>query len=151
MVQERCFLLNVSEIMSRHPVRVSSNDTIEAAATLMKDNNVGALPVLDGGVLKGIVTDRDIAVRGLGGVDIERDSPVTKVMSRNVVTVSEDSDIREAAKIMATNQVRRLPVVSEGALTGIISLCDLTKSSPSGIEASMALSEISQDRKSYYA
>lgn len=139
----------VSEIMSRGVVSLSPDDSIESAARLLSWHSLGALPVCSGdGSLRGMVTDRDIAVRALAA-ELPPGSPVRRIMSRPVLTVEAGADVREAARLMAEKQVRRLAVVQNGRLCGMLSLGDVAKSHACDIEASRALGEISMPDRTY--
>ena len=112
--------MKVRELMTKQPTTVEPDATLGEVATLMKQQDCGSIPVVEGGRLVGIVTDRDIVVRGIAaGVD-PRTQRVSKVMSSDPVTVGPDEDVTEAEKKMADRQIRRLPVVEGGKLIGII-------------------------------
>ena len=119
-------MASVLEIMSSDVQVVAPGDTLRAAAQLMQDRDVGALPVCEGNTLLGIVTDRDIAVRGVaGGLDPDQDR-VSDVMTDGVEVCSADDDAQAVMRLMGEMQVRRLPVVDgDGRLMGIVSLADL--------------------------
>jgi CBS domain-containing protein len=112
--------MKVRELMTKQPTTVEPDATLGEVATLMKQEDCGSLPVVEGGRLVGIVTDRDIVVRGVAaGVD-PKTQRVNKVMSSDPVTVGPDDDVMDAEKKMADRQIRRLPVVEGGKLVGII-------------------------------
>jgi CBS domain-containing protein len=115
--------MNVRDVMTSNPRTVSPNDAIQVAARIMKEEDVGVVPVVDNGRAVGIVTDRDIVIRAVaeGGVD----RPVRDIASRDVVCVRPDDSTREAEKIMSERQIRRLPVVEGDRLVGIVSLGDI--------------------------
>ncbi|MHC0037295.1 CBS domain-containing protein [Pseudoneobacillus sp. C159] len=118
-------------------------DNVFEVANKMKEWNVGAIPIVDGEKLVGMITDRDIVVRGVA----EKHPGSTKVedvMSDTLVTVSPDTGTREAAQLMAKNQIRRLPVVENDRLVGIVSLGDLAIRDLTDDQAGDALSEISE-------
>ena len=136
----------VSEIMNGSVVAVSPQESASFAARLLYRCNVGSLPVCShGGRLRGIVTDRDIVLRCIAAERDPATTPVGDIMSRRVVSIAPDEDVREAARLMAQEQVRRLPVTDEGKLVGIVSIGDLAKCGKFEIEASKALSEISSN------
>lgn len=119
--------MKASELMTAQPVSCSPGDSIQDAAKLMDAYDVGSLPVVEGGDntrLTGIVTDRDITVRA---VALGRfDARVADVMTGNPSTVRKDDDVDVVARIMAEEQVRRVPVVDErGAVIGMIAQADL--------------------------
>lgn len=117
--------MQISEIMTRDVRLIHPEDPIRDAARIMRDEDVGGLPVADGDRLVGFITDRDIVVRVLadsGGPD----SPVREAMSEKVLYCFEDEPIESLAENMARNQVRRLPVLTrEKRLCGIVALGDL--------------------------
>jgi CBS domain-containing protein len=117
--------MQVSEFMSRDVKLIHPQDSIREAARLMRDLDVGSLPVTDGDRLVGFVTDRDIVIRGLansGGPD----SPIKDVMSDNILYCFEDDSVESVAQNMGRNQVRRLPVLTrEKRLCGIVALGDI--------------------------
>lgn len=138
--------MQVSELMRGSIISVDPGDAVSSAARMLYRYNIGALPVCsDDGRIKGIITDRDIVLRCVAAEVDPENTPVREIMSRNVVTVSPDDDVREAARLMATDQIRRLPVVQEGKVVGMLSLGDISKSHNFTMEASKALTEISSN------
>ena len=138
--------MQVKELMCGSVVWVDPADTAQNAARLLARHNVGSLPVCgeDGG-LRGMITDRDIVLRCVAIEEDPAKTPVHKVMTRNCATVSPTADTREAARIMAAQQVRRLPVVENDKVIGVVSLGDLSMSHSCDMEAAAALSEISEE------
>jgi CBS domain-containing protein len=115
----------VREVMSDRPRCVSPDTPVSEAAQLMETEDVGALPVLDGDELAGMVTDRDIVVRAIAKGKDPRGMPVREVSTRDVVSVRGDEDLSEALKLMASYKVRRLPVVDDGnRLIGVLAQAD---------------------------
>lgn len=115
----------VQDAMSRDVRTVSPETSIKEAARIMADADVGALPVAAGDRLAGMVTDRDIAIRGVA-VGKSPDCTVGEVMTHDVLYCHEDEDLGHISQNMAENQVRRLPVVDvDKRLVGIISLADI--------------------------
>jgi len=138
--------MQVRDLMNPSVVSVSTGDSAALAARLISRHNVGSLPVCAAdGRLRGIVTDRDIILRCVAAEEDPAQTPVREVMTRGCFTVSPDDDCREATRVMAEKQVRRLPVVEGGRVVGMISLGDLAKSHAFDMEASKALSEISEN------
>lgn len=128
--------------MTKEVETCSLLDNVYEAAVKMKENNCGAIPIVDGKRLVGIITDRDIVIRGIA----EKRPPSLKIdgiMTKEVITISEDDSIYTAAKLMAEHQIRRLPVVKNGELVGIIALGDIATENRIDYQAKMALSEIS--------
>ncbi len=138
--------MKVRDIMTDSVSTVDSNSRVSDAAKMMKDLNVGSIPVCEGSKPVGIVTDRDITIRSTadGG---DANTPVNQVMSGNLVYGTPDMSDEEAARLMAENQIRRLPIVENGNLVGILALGDLAVQSRSDLEAGEALSTISRPSK----
>lgn len=115
------------DIMTQNPVTVQMGDTVVAAARTMRDANIGDVVVLDSGRIHGILTDRDIVVRGLAeGRDPAR-TTVGEICSRELTTLSPADDVEHAVAVMRDKAIRRLPVVDQGRPVGIVSLGDLAK------------------------
>jgi CBS domain-containing protein len=119
--------VKVSEVMTREVATVGPDETARAAARFMLSEDAGSMPVTSGGKLLGIVTDRDIAVRGVAkGHGPE--TPVSELMSGDVICAHLDDNVDDVATKMSHAQVRRLPVIDhEGRLCGIVSLGDLAR------------------------
>ncbi|WP_434741418.1 CBS domain-containing protein [Micromonospora sp. SH-82] len=118
-------MTTVGEFMTTRLVTMDGTDTLTAAARVMRDNAIGDVVVTDDGDVVGIVTDRDITVRGIAEeMDPDR-TPVNQIVSRDVITVSPDDDAVSATDLMRTYAVRRLPVVDDGRLVGLVSMGDL--------------------------
>lgn len=115
----------IKDFMTTPVVTVSAKATLAEAARLMRDNDVGFLPVVDGDDLKGVVTDRDLVVRGLADGD---EKSIGEIVSGGVIFLRPDDDEKEAEKLMSANNVRRLPVVDNGRLAGMVSVGDLAAS-----------------------
>jgi CBS domain-containing protein len=116
----------VQEVMTDRPRCVSPDTPVAEAAQLMEAEDVGALPVLDGEVLVGMLTDRDIVVRAVAKGKDPRGMPVRDVATRELVGVHPDQSLDDALRVMAQHQVRRLPVVdAENRLVGVVSQADL--------------------------
>ena len=112
--------MNVRELMTTTPVSVEPKATLGEVAMLMKQEDCGSIPVVENGRLVGIVTDRDIVVRGVAAGTDPKTQRVSTVMSADPVTIGPDDDLAAAEKLMADRQIRRLPVVEKGKLVGII-------------------------------
>jgi len=117
---------SVSDIMTTDVQFIQPHDTLRRAATLMHELDIGALPVCDGSRLRGMLTDRDIAVYGVAQGLKPDDACVSDVMTKDIVYCTGDQDVEQAMRLMGDKQVRRLPVVdNDKNLIGIISLGDL--------------------------
>lgn len=140
--------MQVSELMNASVVSIAPDETATLAARLLSRHNIGSLPVCgeDGG-LRGIVTDRDIITRCVAAEEDPGQTKVRDIMTRGCAVVSPGDDVREAARKMAESQVRRLPVLENDKVVGILSLGDIALSQRCGMEASKALTEISDQVK----
>ncbi len=136
--------MQVRDVMTREVQSARSSDTLQRVAQMMAEGDYGVVPVCEGSTIEGIVTDRDIAVRGVAkGCGL--DTPISAIMSRDVEVVREDDDVGEVHDRMSAAQVRRLPVVNEaGELTGIVALADVARAEDDA-EVGQTVQEISQD------
>ncbi|MHC1682182.1 MAG: CBS domain-containing protein [Clostridiaceae bacterium] len=139
--------MNIKDIMTKSPVCVKSNDTVEKAATLMKEHDVGSIPVCEGSNVVGMVTDRDITLKSVAGGKDTKNQKISEVMSTKVITGNPNMSLDEASKLMSQNQIRRLPIVDNNNLVGVVALGDLATESKSDQMAGSALSGISQGTK----
>ena len=116
----------LKDIMTRNPEVVAPDTSLQEAARAMKDLDVGPLPVCDGEGLVGLLTDRDITVRGVAEGCDPRTTPVRAAMTQDVIYCYEDQEVDAAARLMAERQIRRLPILDrDRRLVGIVSLGDL--------------------------
>ncbi len=127
--------MKVSEVMTRDVKTVRPDQTAKEASSFMLSEDAGSMPVSDGDRLIGMITDRDIAVRGVAkGYGPE--TPVRELMSNDVVCARENDEIEEVAAKMSRAQVRRMPIVdSDERICGIVSLGDLSREADSGSAA----------------
>ena len=119
--------MKVNEIMTGDAKAVRPENTLVEAAEVMRELDVGGVPVCDGRKLRGMLTDRDIAIRAVADGRDPRQTRVRDTMSDGIVHVFDDQDVEEAARLMAQHQIRRLPVIDhKKQLVGIVSLGDLS-------------------------
>lgn len=133
---------HLNELMSKDVITVSPQQSIQEAAALMKEHGFGSIPVVENGQLRGIITDRDITMRSTAEGN-SANVPVQECMSTNLTVASSSMDAHEAAQMMADHQIRRLPVVDNGQLVGMIAIGDLAVEQVYQNEAGEALSDIS--------
>jgi CBS domain-containing protein len=134
--------MRVQDIMTRSVRSVRPASSIAEAARAMSEFDVGALPVVEGSTLVGILTDRDIAVRAVAP-SIDLNSPVRDIMTPQVATCLPQDSLDYALELMSDEQVRRIPVCTgEGELVGIVALADMAERDPNKIQVGMALEEI---------
>ena len=134
--------MQVSEIMVENPVSVERDQSLQQAAQLMADNDCGSLPVTDCGNLCGVITDRDITVRAVAA-GMPPSHQLHHAMSAELVSISSDATTEKASELMAERQLRRLYVVDDGSLVGVVALADLAKEQTAQ-QATQALEGISK-------
>ena len=138
--------MKVCDLMSTRVVSIGEDEPVSAAARLLKRANVGALPVCDGKRrLRGILTDRDIVTRCVASGGDPDHTPVREIMSRGVITCAPFDELDAVVRRMGEDQVRRLPVLDEGRLVGIMTLCDMARNCNCDMEAAAALAEITSN------
>ena len=117
---------SIRKVMTSNPRSLESGSSVVEAARVMRDEDVGIVPVVEDGKLVGTVTDRDIATRVVAEGRSPDSATVGEIASRNLVTIDPQQDLDEALRLMARHQVRRLPVVEEdGKLVGIVAQKDV--------------------------
>lgn len=131
----------VRDVMTSEPLTLDSGENLVAAARQMRDADIGDVIVTEGATLRGIVTDRDVTVRAVAEELDPATTTLARIVTRDVVTVGPDDDVSVAADLMRTYAVRRLPVVADDQLVGVVSLGDLVVDG----EPDSVLAEISAD------
>jgi len=140
----RMLIMKISDVMTPQPECIKPDASLADAARMMRELEVGALPVCENNRLTGMITDRDLVIRGLAEARDPASTKVRTIMSSELVSTFDDQDVEVAARLMEVKQVRRLTVLNrEKKLVGIVSLGDLA------VDVGMALSgealkEISQ-------
>jgi CBS domain-containing protein len=129
----------IESVMTTDVETVDADASLADAARLMDERDIGDVVVVEGGSVAGIVTDRDITVRGTARGASPTETQVREVMSGDLVSLSPDQSVDDAIELMREKAVRRVPVVSNGDLAGIVSLGDLAEDR----DADSALGEIS--------
>jgi CBS domain-containing protein len=138
--------MKLREIMSNQVVRIHPEESVAVAARTLTHYNIGILPVMgNDGRIVGLVTDRDIVTRCLAAGKAPEQTAVAEVMTRKIIAARPDMEASIAASMMGAKQIRRLPVMENGKLCGMVSLADLARSEESCMEAGDALSEISSN------
>ncbi len=131
------------EIMTRSVTTATRETSVRDAAILMRDGDMGAMPIVENGKLVGIVTDRDIVVRGVAE-NKSSDAPIGDVMTAEIFSVGEDDFVFEAIRLMGDKQVRRVPITNKtGELVGIIAMADVALETEDEREIAETLEEIS--------
>ena len=116
---------SVRNAMTEDPRTIGASASVVEAAGLMREAHVGSLPITDDEQLVGMITDRDITTRVVAEAADPKVTPVGDVYSRDLISVAPDKDLEEALQLMARHQVRRLPVVENGRLVGIVTQADI--------------------------
>ena len=117
----------VRDIMTKDIVSISPNDTVEDAAKIMAQNDIGSVPVVFEGELKGLLTDRDIVLRCVSQGKLAKDVKVSDLMTTDITFLTPEQTLYDAANIMAKKRVRRLPVLNKGYVDGMVSLADIAR------------------------
>lgn len=135
--------MKITDIMTKNVETCSPEMSILEIALKMRELDVGSIPITDGQRLFGIVTDRDIVIRGIAS-QISWDSPVSQLLTSEMVTGTTNMSIKDAAELMSKHQIRRLPIVENDQLLGIVSLGDIAVRDRTNDNASMVLEEVSE-------
>ena len=136
--------MKIREVMSSPVVRIHPGENVMVASRMMERCNIGAIPVCgNDGRLQGMITDRDIVTRCLAAERSPASTKVGDIMTAGIVAIRPDMEVSTAAALMGNRQIRRLPVMENGKLCGIVSLGDLSLKEESNLEAGDALTEIS--------
>lgn len=138
--------MKLREIMTDTVIRIDPDESVAVAARTLAHYNVGMLPVCGSdGLLRGVVTDRDLVTRCIAAGQSPATTRVREVMTTSVVSAKPDMDTVAAARLMGRQQIRRLPVLENNRLCGMVSLADLANREESAYEAVDALAEISSN------
>ena len=138
--------MKLREIMAHPVVRIHPEESVAVAARTLARYNIGVLPVCGGdGRICGVVTDRDLVTRCVAAGRQPASTPVREIMTTQVVSARPDMDTAAAAQLMGKQQIRRLPVVENGRLCGMVSLADLANREETAYDATDALTEISSN------
>lgn len=137
--------MEIKDIMTRNVVSIDPAESVEVAARTMSRYNIGVLPVCKGGKLCGMLTDRDIVTRCLAANRQPGSTCVGQVMTEQVTAVSPDMQTGAAAHLMGRLQIRRLPVVENGKLCGMVSLGDMAVREETALDAGDVLADVSSN------
>lgn len=139
--------MKIKEIMTDKVAYANPQMNLVEVAQLMQKHNIGALPVVEGDNVVGMVTDRDIVVCNVAHQKDPAATPVSAIMTSQVESVTPEMELNKAAEIMSSKQVRRLPVIEGNKLVGIVSLGDLATQAKYDVELGRTLAEISTPSK----
>lgn len=139
--------MKVKDIMTRKVISIRDYETVDVAARTLEYYNVGALPVCGlGGVVQGMITDRDLVTRCIAANRLPQKTTVGQAMTNRLTYVTPDTDVAAAAALMGRRRVRRLPVLENGRLCGMVSLKDLATREESAMDAVDALAAVSENK-----
>ncbi|MBE6948160.1 MAG: CBS domain-containing protein [Ruminococcaceae bacterium] len=135
--------MKLKDIMSQEVIKIHPQESVSVAARMLANHNIGVLPVCNrDGSLCGVVTDRDLVTRCVASNRLPEQTKVQDVMTSRIVSASPNMDVAVAAYLMGREQVRRLPVIEDGKLCGMVSIGDLAKREESSYDAAEALEGI---------
>ena len=137
--------MNIRDVMTKNPRTAAPGDSLQAVAKIMSEEDTGVVPIVDKGRLVGVVTDRDIVIRCIAEGSFN--AKATDAASEDVVTVTPDMSVADAAELMGEHQIRRLPVVEGDKLVGIVSLGDIAVKEGKDKRTGDTLEDISQGVK----
>jgi CBS domain-containing protein len=136
--------MDIRDVMTENPRTASPNDSLQAVAKIMAEEDTGVVPLVEKGRLVGVVTDRDIAIRTVAE-GRAMDAPVSDVMSGGVKTCGPNDSVEDAMLLMGREQVRRIPIVDErGSLVGVVAQADLVRMAGKDRQAEKTVEKISQ-------
>jgi len=135
------------EVMSRTPVVIGPEDTVDRAAAVMRKQEIGSLFVVEDGRPAGIITERDIVTKVVAANRVPRDVKVREVMSSPVVAIHPHEEVAEAARVMSDRKIRRLAVVDNGKLVGVITENDMLHFWPQLIEVTREYARLGFDEE----
>lgn len=144
MIHLEVIFMKVKDIMSTQIASLSSEDSIEKAAQLMEQYAVGSIPVCEHEKVIGIVTDRDITLRSVAEGQNVTQQKVSTIMTKNPVVGNPEMNVQDAARVMSEQQIRRLPIVENDSLVGMVALGDICTEPTLQDNAEEALKNISE-------
>lgn len=136
--------MQIKDVMTKDVASVKPEDSVERAAQLMDEYNIGSIPVCSSEKIIGIITDRDIACRSVAKGENTKTQTVRDVMTSNPVVINSNADVHDAVRIMGERQIRRIPIVDNNNLVGMVSLGDLAVEPKISDNAEEALKNISE-------
>jgi CBS domain-containing protein len=136
--------MKAKEIMSKNVACMQADESVERAAQLMKQYGCGSIPICCSGKVEGIVTDRDIALRCIAEGKDAKQQKVSDIMTASPATGNPEMDVNDAVRLMSEKQVRRLPIMENNSIVGIVALGDISTESNQQESAGSALNSISQ-------
>ncbi len=136
----------VGDIMSLNAITIDASESIKEASILMKNNDIGFLPVVSHDCIVGVVTDRDLVLRGYAEGKGEG-TKVAEIMSSGCISIEQNASIEKAAQLMAENKIRRLCVIEGEKLVGVCAIGDIATTRSTRVEAKDALEQISKNDK----
>lgn len=140
--------MKVKDFMTRNIAYVTTNATISDVAKLMQENHVGSIPICnEHDDIVGMITDRDIVLRNVANQKDPSNTKVTEIMTTDLITVDPEMDVYKVSRLMAEKQIRRIPVVENRKVVGVVTLGDLAKEKDFDVEVASCLCEICKPSK----
>ncbi|MFZ7133611.1 MAG: CBS domain-containing protein [Eubacteriales bacterium] len=139
--------MKAKNIMTKQIITVKKDDTVSVAAQKMQQTGVGTVAVEDAGKILGIITDRDIVVRNVATNQTASQIKCGDIMTKNVATASPDATVDEVAQIMSTRQIKRVPIVDQNKIVGMIALSDISQARGKKGEAGTTLRNITEKQQ----
>ena len=139
--------MKVREIMTTEVATAAPDNTLDEIAVMMKNEDAGSIPIVADGELRGILTDRDIVIRCIAEGKEPTDTTAEEILSEALHTIEPDAEVEEASELMAEQQIRRLPVVEENRLVGILAIGDIAVKEEDEETAGETLEEVSRGVK----
>jgi CBS domain-containing protein len=146
----KVIILKVKDLMSTDISTADINTPVADIAKTMKERNVGSVPVCQDGKVVGIITDRDIVLREIAMGKDTNTSKAVDVMTKGIASVNPNTDVHDAAKLMSDKQIRRLPVIDNGNLVGMLAIGDIAVVNKLEDNAGVALGNISENSHTNY-
>ncbi len=139
--------MKVRDVMTSEVATATADSTLQEIATMMKSEDTGAIPIVEEDELLGIITDRDIVIRCVADGRDPAEVVAEDILTENIEVVDPDTDVAEALELMGRHQIRRLPVVENGELVGMVSIGDLAVKQGDEQETGETLKDVSQGVK----
>lgn len=139
--------IQVSEVMTRRPVVIASGKSIVEAAKLMRRHSIGSLLVINDKTLEGIFTLDDIVYKAVAENKTCSDLLVEEIMSKKIISVSPTDDVSDAMELMNENNVKQLPVISDGELVGFLTIKDILRIEPAMIDLTLEQVRLQEERR----
>lgn len=120
--------MQVKDCMCKKVCSITSSDTVYRAAQIMNEKHIGSLPVCENNTVVGLITDRDIVLRGVAQNKNLNTTPISEIMTTKIIKTTPHTKIEDSLDVMCKNQIRRMPVISDSGLVGMLTIGDIANS-----------------------